>query len=599
MKNLGLLFRYAKGFFLWYVFAFACTLLSRICMASQPLLIRLCIDSVIGDEPVPQNLLASVLSSIAPLGKNIKSLFVIGGAVLAFVSFAAILDYLKIIFGNTATEGVVKKLRNTLYNHIQLLPFSAHVQGSTGNLMQRCTSDIDTVRMALSSQIVDAFSSFFFICYIVYLMFGLSKKLMLLSLCIIPIILLFALFFFKKIQKTFKAAADAEAVMTTVIQENLTGVRVVKSCTAQKFEIDKFDAKSSAYRDCNFQVNNAFALFWSISDFLSYAQVSFVVLYGSVLAFHAEISLGTLIAFISYMMLIIYPVRGLGRLISNIGKAAVSAKRIAEVLDMPIESLFPTGEKPEIKGNINFDSVSFSYPQNKALDSVSFEIRAGETIGIMGPTGSGKSSLVHILTGLYDIDSGSILIDGIPIQKIDKGFLRSQIGIVLQEPFLYAKTIMENIKFALPEAPDELAIRYAKLASLHDEVMQFDDSYKTLVGERGVSLSGGQKQRLAIARTLIKNSPVIIFDDSLSAVDTETEHSIQQALSEFQGKKTIIIISHRISTVSSADKIIVLQKGKIVEQGSHQQLLAENGLYKRMYDIQVKIETDEAENKTE
>ena len=332
-----------------------------------------------------------------------------------------------------------------------------------------------------------------------------------------------------------------------------------------------------------------FAFFWSGSDFLSYVQIFTVILYGSFLAYQGGISAGMLIAFISYIGILIQPVRQLGRILGNIGKACVSVGRIEEIFREEPEQLFPSGKKPEIKGEIVFDSVSFAYPgsdNTPVLDNVSFNIKRGQTAAILGPTGSGKSSLVHLLDRLYDYTSGSVTIDGIELRSIDKGWIRSQIGLILQEPFLYAKTIMENIKLAAPGTSDSAARRYARIAALDGEIGYFADGYSTVVGERGVSLSGGQKQRLAIARTLIKDSPILIFDDSLSAVDMETDAAIRAALKNENKHKTVIIISHRIATVKDADTIIVLEKGKITEQGTHRELLEKDGLYKRIYDIQ-------------
>ena len=490
---------------------------------------------------------------------------------------------------NAAVEQAMQNMRNRLYNHIQLLPYAYHANAKTGNLIQRCTSDVDTIRMALYSQIPETVGSVFLIAYIIFLMMRTNIRLTLASCALIPVMALFSGVFFRLIEKQFKIATDREAAMTTVIQESLTGIRVVKAFTRQQYEMERFRIRSEAYMRQNIRLTKYFAYFWSISDVLAWGQIFTIILYGSLLAYAGDISAGTLVAFISYIRILIQPVRQLGRIIGNIGKACVSVGRIEEILQEEPEQLFPSQAKPEITGNIVFDSVSFAYfgaGTKPVLDNVSFSIKQGQTVAILGPTGSGKSSLVHLLDRLYDYTSGSITIDGIELRTIDKGWIRSQIGLVLQEPFLYGKTIMENIKLAVPDTSDAAAQRYARIAALDSEIRYFADGYSTVVGERGVSLSGGQKQRLAIARTLIKDSPILIFDDSLSAVDMETDAAIRAALKNENKNKTVIIISHRIATVKDADTIIVLEKGKITEQGTHQELVEKDGLYKRIYDIQ-------------
>lgn len=289
--------------------------------------------------------------------------------------------------------------------------------------------------------------------------------------------------------------------------------------------------------------------------------------------------------------MLIWPTRQLGRTLTDMGKAVVSVRRINEILDEPIEVLEENHLKPEIKGNISFEHVYFEYEKNKpVLKDITFTVKAGDTVAIIGPTGSGKSSLIHLLARLYEYTKGSIKIDGIELKNIDKAWIRKNVGIVQQEPFLFAKTIRENIKLANPKIEDERMYESAKIANIHKDIMSFDKGYDTYVGERGVSLSGGQKQRMTIARTIINQCPIVIFDDSLSAVDTETDLSIRKELKKRKNKSTTIIISHRISTVSEADLIIVLDKGRIVQMGNHESLLKEEGLYKRIYQIQNTID---------
>ena len=564
-------------------------LLAQIAAALQPGLIKITVDSVLGNEPLTHTALERLVALFGAAAKGTNGLLIMAALILAFAICRSIFTFLQMNTANAATERVIQNVRNRLYNHIQLLPYTYHANAKTGNLIQRCTSDVDTIRIALYSQIPETAGSVFLIIYTVFLMMQSNIKLVLVSCAVLPITAIFSGIFFYVIEKQFKTAADREAAMTAVLQESLTGIRVIKAFTRQQYEMEKFKTASEAYMKRNLIVIRCFAFFWSGSDFLSYIQIFIVILYGSFLAYRGEISVGMLIAFISYIGILIQPVRQLGRILGNIGKACVSVGRIEELFREEPEELFSTQAKPEIKGNIVFDSVSFAYPgaeNTPVLDNVSFSIKQGQTAAILGPTGSGKSSLVHLLDRLYDYTSGSITIDGVELHSIDKGWIRSQIGLILQEPFLYAKTIMENIKLAAPDTNDAIAQRYARIAALDGEIHYFADGYSTVVGERGVSLSGGQKQRLAIARTLIKDAPILIFDDSLSAVDVETDAAIRAALKNENKHKTVIIISHRIATVKDADIIIVLEKGKITEQGTHRELIQHDGLYKRIYDIQ-------------
>jgi hypothetical protein len=589
VKNFVRLFSYLKGFRLLYLLALMFALLAQIAAALQPGLIKITVDSVLGDEPLTHTALERFAALFGAAAKGTNGLFIMAVMIFACALCRSIFIFLQMNTANAATERVIQNVRNRLYNHIQLLPYTYHANAKTGNLIQRCTSDVDTIRIALYSQIPETVGSVFLITYTVFLMMQSNSKLALISCAAVPVAAVFSALFFYVIEKQFKASTEREATMTAVLQESLTGIRVIKAFTRQQYEMEKFKSASEAYMRRNVILIRCFAFFWAGTDFLSYIQVFTVILYGSFLAYRGEISAGMLIAFISYITMLIQPVRQLGRILGNIGKACVSVGRIEELFREEPEQLFPTQAKPEIKGSIVFDSVSFAYPGAEnapVLDAVSFSIKQGQTAAILGPTGSGKSSLVYLLDRLYDYTAGSITIDGIELRSIDKGWIRSQIGLILQEPFLYAKTIMENIKLAAPDTSDAAAQRYARIAALDGEIHYFSDGYATLVGERGVSLSGGQKQRLAIARTLIKDAPILIFDDSLSAVDMETDAAIRAALKNENKHKTVIIISHRIATVKDADIIIVLEKGKITEQGTHRELLEQEGLYKRIYDIQ-------------
>jgi ATP-binding cassette subfamily B protein len=410
---------------------------------------------------------------------------------------------------------------------------------------------------------------------------------------LIPFIFAFAVIFFIKVKAAFKASDESEGRLSTVLQENLSGVRVVRAFARQKYEIDKFDEKNVEYRNLTYRLIRLLAWYWSVSDFLSLIQIIAVTVLGTYWAATGIITLGTLLAFSTYVGMLLWPVRQLGRVLTDMGKALVSIERIQEILDEPIEDLDEGDSLEKIKGNIEFENVSFYYEKGKSiLDNVSFKVKQGQTVAILGPTGSGKSTLVGLLPRLYDNQEGSIKIDGIDVKKISKRVLRENIGIVLQEPFLFSKTLKDNIRLATSETEEKEIFKAAKVASVHDVIKSFDDGYETAVGEKGVTLSGGQKQRVAIARTIINGSPILIFDDSLSAVDTETDAAIRKRLKKLENKATTFIISHRLITLAEADIILVLDEGKIVQQGTHLDLIEQEGLYKRVWSIQNSLEEE-------
>lgn len=593
MKNLKKLVKFMEGYRLIYFLGMLSILISQLFTTLTPLVLQTTIDSIIGDKAIESIYFQKIIELLGGKEYLKNNLWVIGIIIVSLAILRGLFIFLRSTLSSITAENTAKRIRDNLYDHIQRLPYEYHVKSETGELVQRCTSDVDTIRRFLAIQLVEISGSLFMLIFIIAIIFSINIKMALISIVMLPFTFSFALIFFTKIKKSFESVDEAEARMTTVLQENLTGIRVVKAFARQRFEIEKFEEKNNNFMNLNYKLINELAVYWGISDFFSMAQVGIVVVFGGILTYKGEISLGSYVAFISYINMLVWPVRQLGRLLTDMGKAFVSLNRIEEILNEPIEILYENNLKPEIKGNIEFDNVSFQYEDNRpVLKNISFKVRAGETLAIIGPTGSGKSSLVHLLARLYDYNEGSIKIDGIELKTIDKGWIRKNVGLVLQEPFLYAKTIKENIKLANPSLPDEKVINAAKTAAIHDDIKSFEKGYETLVGERGVSLSGGQKQRMAIARTIINECPIVIFDDSLSAVDTETDISIRKALKERKNKSTTIIISHRISTVSEADQILVIDKGRIVQRGTHDELIKEEGLYKRIYEIQSSIDDE-------
>lgn len=591
MKQFKKLLPYSKGYKILYLLGMLAIIISQALTTISPMIIRTTIDSIVGSEPIDSPIASKAVDLIGGVEYLRNNLLIIGILIVITFILRGIFLYFKGTLANKSAENITERIRNNLYDHIQKLPYEYHVKSDTGELIQKCTSDVETIKRFLAIQLVDVAGSVFMLLFIVYVMATINLKLAIISIIALPITFSFSFIFFKKVKRDFEKADEAEARLSTVLQENLTGMRVVKAFSRQQFEADNFDAKNNEHRKLVNKLVLNLSLYWSLSDLLSFTQVGLVIVAGTYFTVKGEITLGTLVAFTTYIYMLIWPIRQLGRTLTDMGKANVSIKRIDEILQEPIEILLENGQEPLIKGHIELSVVSFEYERNKpVLRDISFEVKPGETIAFIGPTGSGKSSLVHLLPRLYEYSGGSIKIDGIELNKIDKHWIRKNIGLVLQEPFLYAKTIKENIRLSDPKLIDYKVYDAAKIASIHNDILSFDEEYETMVGERGVSLSGGQKQRMAIARTIINNNPIVIFDDSLSAVDTSTDIQIRKALNSRKNKSTTIIISHRISTVAEADMIYVIDKGKIIQRGRHEDLIHEEGLYKRVYTIQSSFE---------
>ena len=500
---------------------------------------------------------------------------------------------------SVAGENVSLTLRERLYRHIQALPFSYHVKAETGDLVQRCTSDVETVRRFLSMQLMQVVNAVMMIGFALFYLLRENTRLTLISMIMVPALFLFAWLFFEWVIKNFRLSDEAEGKMSAVLQENLTGVRVVRAFGQQEYEVEKFERTNSDLRKKNQKLCNLLAVYWATSDGLSMIQSMLTLIFCVFAAIRGEITIGALTIFTSYVWKLLWPIRQLGRILSDAGKSTVSMERIQEILNVPEEPAEPEALRPSLKGDIVFDHVTFGYGEGRdVLKDLSMTIPAGKTVAILGATGSGKSSLVHLIQRLFEPQQGEIRIGGVPLQEIDRQYLRSRVGLVLQEPFLYSKTLKENVGIALRNATDEAIDQAVTDAAAKAFIQESDKGFETLVGERGVTLSGGQKQRIAIARTLMKENDVLIFDDSLSAVDTETDALIRAALKRRSQNTTTIIISHRVVTLAQADLIFVLEDGHITEQGTHEQLIHAGGLYSKIFNIQSSLEEEFKEENT-
>ncbi len=577
-----------------YLGALCATVVIVIIGFITPLVLAETIDCVLGTEP--SSMPEFVLAPIRALGGRDflrSSLWVLGLAVVLLNVVNGVFTYIKGRLSAVASENISQTLRERLYAHLQRLPFSYHVKAETGDLIQRCTSDVDTIRRFLSVQVMEVVNSVLMVAIALTILLQRNVKITLISMILVPPLFIFATWFFSMVHKSFKVADEAEGSMSAVLQENLTGVRVVRAFGQQQREVEKFDGKNSDLRKKFLRLNWLAAIYWSGGDTLSMAQSLITLLVCVVYACRGEITVGEMIIFTSYIGMLLWPIRSLGRTLSDAGKSMVAMGRIQEILHADPEPDEPDAITPDLHGDIVFDHVSFAYPDDgvPVLKDVSFTIPAGSTAAVLGGTGSGKSTMMYLLQRLYEPTSGRITIGGVDISKIDRNHLRSHVGLILQEPFLYSKTIYENV--GIIGGRDERGIHHAAdVARASGFIAKADKGWDTVVGERGVTLSGGQKQRIAIARTLLKDNHVLIFDDSLSAVDTETDAQIRAALKGEKTGVTTLIISHRVTTLSQADMILVLEEGRITQQGAHAELCRQPGLYARINAIQNTLEEE-------
>lgn len=567
-----------------------------VCQAFIPQVIRISVDGVLGSDlsKIPEWVKAFL--SEETIRENPEKMLTI--AALAVILLAAIniaANYYSKVFAAKGSESFVKGMRDQLYDHIQKLPYSWHVKNQTGDIIQRCTSDVDVVRNFVTNQLMEVFRIIFLIVFYMVIMFSMNVKISLIAVSFFPIVILYSGYFFSKIAQHFQEADEAEGILSSVVQENLTGVRVVRAFGRESFERKRFDEKNERFAGLWIYLGKFLSLYWSIGDLITGIQILTVICMGVLFTVDGNLTVGEFIAFVSYNSSMAWPVRSLGRIISEMSKAGVSIERIAYILDEKEEDDRPGVTKPAINKDIVFDKVNFKYEEGAAvLKDVSFTVPAGKTFAILGNTGSGKSTLVHLLNRLYDLPDGcgKITIGGVDIRDIDRQYLRSQIGMVLQEPFLYSGSIKENVGITKESSAFDDIREACEIACVDSAIDSFTDGYETIVGERGVTLSGGQKQRVAIARMLVEHTPVMIFDDSLSAVDAQTDAMIREALKKRMAGTTVILIAHRITTLMQADCIMVLEDGAVAEMGSHEQLMEHHGIYRRIYDIQMNTQLD-------
>ncbi len=592
----GLLGYFLKGSVLLFVSVVVFSFLVTLTNVIVPKIIGFTIDCVLRDLPVPEKYkgLVALAGGVEYLKANI---WVIAVIITAIAALTLVFHYCRMYFNTWANQSLMQRMRNGLFTHIQRLPLEWHNSHNTGDIIQRCTSDADTISNFVSNQILSLFRIVLLLVISVTFMFITDARLAAVALAFVPLLTGYSLFFYFKAGKRFKKCDEEEGVLSTLAQENLTGVRVVRAFGRERYERDKFEKQNTYYTGLWVRLEKFMALYWASSDLIAALQLMLIVVLGSVLCVRGHLTLGSLVEFIAYNTMMIGPVRQLGRIISNLSKAGVALGRIGEIMNAEEEDY--GADEGGLSGAIAFENVSFGYEAGKpVLKNISFTVPQGTTLGIIGGTGSGKSTIARLLDRLYEADSGEIYIGERRLRDIPRATLRKYIGLVLQEGYVYSRTVGENIAIACDSAAIADIKNAAAAACVDGNIEGFASGYDTVVGERGVTLSGGQKQRVCIARTLMRKTPYIILDDSLSAVDSDTDAAIRASLTKSFKDCTAIIISHRITTVMHADNIIVMDGGRIAESGTHAQLLRKNGIYKRICDLQTALPEDlkEADN---
>ena len=572
------LWRLIKGYQWLYIGAIALLAIATVARTGISLVVRRFVDDVI-------------------IAGNYGSTLTV--TILLFIGLALVQGIFTFLSGwltSKSAESVTRRLRNYLFDHLQRLPYAYHAESQTGDLIARSTSDVDAINRFFSEQAIGIGRILLLFTVNFVTILQLNTRLGLISVVAVPVIIGISVFFFRKVSKAYEKYQEQEASLSSRLQENLTGVRVVKAFARQGYESYKFDQENWEKFRLGKKLLSIHSLFWPVSDIICGLQMLTSFFIGAMMALNGEISVGTYLAFSSMVILIIWPIRGFGRLIVQTSTGMVSYSRVAELLKQEREPLTEGDYQPDgnVDGEIIFQEVYFAYEENNpVLEDINFVCNPGDIIALLGSTGSGKTSLVNLLPRFYDPTKGTITLDGVDITRYPRKYLRSQIGIVEQEPFLFSRSIKDNITYGVHrEVSEEEIIQAAEFAAVHDVIEEFPNGYDTMVGERGVTLSGGQKQRVAIARALLKNPRILILDDSTSSVDTETEAKIRAALDHLMQDRTTFIIAHRIQSVMDASLILVFDKGKIVQKGTHHELMQVQGMYRDIFDIQTRIEVE-------
>lgn len=585
--KLSSIMKYVRGYKRFMAAAFILLVCELLLSFVTPLVMSVTIDSVLDTKPLNSPWYFTWIIHLCGGIEYIRSnIWIMALLIVLMAALAGFFNVARPSLTSAAAYKIGEKLRNQYYSHVQRLPFSYHAATQTGDLIQRATSDIDTVQRCYSNVLLEFLRTVFLVLVGLVLLSSINFPLTIISILLGPLTVYISMRYVKKIDVVAERFEQQESRVYTVIQENLTGARVVRAFGRQRYENEKMFAANEDLRREHVDFNVKLAQLWFALDILSGAQLALVTICGVIFTVKGYVSLGQYTAFLSYAILFLGPIQNFGKSLASLSRTGIAFQRLEDVLNVAEEDPTENGIAPPLNGDIVFKNVSFAYGEQEVLKNLNMTIPGGKTVAILGGTGSGKSTLIHLLQRLHEPTSGAISIGGTDISTIQKHHLRDRVGLVMQEPYLYSKTVAENIGIKQENLDQEAIEAAAKIACVHEDIQSFEDGYDTVIGERGVTLSGGQKQRVAIARAIIGHSDILIFDDALSAVDTKTDHSIREALKNRREGVNTIIISHRISTLMEADKIFVISGGTITEEGTHQELLDNGGIYRRVYDIQ-------------
>ncbi|MEB3025566.1 MULTISPECIES: ABC transporter ATP-binding protein [unclassified Parvimonas] len=588
LKEIRLFWKILKNNRLTYFLSMISTIFIQIFSGLTPIVIMITVDSIIGNKEYKYDILEKAVNLIGGRDFLRENIYILAFVIVILTGISCIFIFLRNYYSNVACENLIYNLKEKMYHKFLNLDMRCLNDYSTGDLIQRSSSDIETVRKLFSAQLVNAFGSIATIALVIVVMSLINLKLATISIVLCIVIAILSSVFYKKIGKIFKKTDEAESELMVFIKEALFNIRVIKAFNREDYILKLFREKNEEFNITQNNFMKTFARFRAVNDFLTFLQLAIILVVGGYETITGRMNFGDLIAFVIYINMIIWPIRQMGQLLSDMARASVSISRIYEVLDLPEEDYDYGIRDVSFSEKIEFKNVSLKINDNTVLDNISFVLNSGESLGIIGSTGSGKSMIVYLLLGFFEATSGEILIDDINIKEINKRYIREKISAIMQDSELFNMSIFENVKIVNNDIDENSVFDVTKISSIHSEIMNFSSKYETIVVDNGVNLSGGQKQRISIARSLLKPFEVLILDDSLSAVDMNTDLKINNALKSMDRKFTSILISHRISTITNCDNIIVMDGGRIVESGKHNELIKKNGMYSKINEIQSK-----------